>query len=37
MQNDLEGRKLMAQLTRVVGELQREEIRRMRLGLTQAG
>ena len=33
LENDLEGRKVMSQLTRLLGELQREEIRRMRLGL----
>lgn len=33
MQADLEGRRTLALLTRLVGELQREEIRRIRLGL----
>ena len=31
------GRQLLAQLTRIVGELQREEVRRLRLGLCKAG
>jgi c-di-GMP-binding flagellar brake protein YcgR len=34
LQEDIEGRKLLTQLTRVIGELQREELRRMRAGLT---
>lgn len=36
LENNLEGRQLMAQLTRIVGELQRDEVRRMRLGLCKA-
>jgi c-di-GMP-binding flagellar brake protein YcgR len=34
LEDDLEGRRTIAQLTRIVGELQREELRRMRVGLT---
>jgi c-di-GMP-binding flagellar brake protein YcgR len=34
LQEDLEGRQKQAQLTKIVGELQRAEVRRMRLGLT---
>jgi c-di-GMP-binding flagellar brake protein YcgR len=37
LENDLEGRRILAQLTRIVGELQREETRRTRLGLSKAG
>jgi hypothetical protein len=37
LENDLDGRQILAQLTRIVGELQREEVRRLRLGLCQAG
>jgi hypothetical protein len=33
MQDDLEGRQTMATLTRIIGELQREELRRLRIGL----
>jgi c-di-GMP-binding flagellar brake protein YcgR len=33
MQDDLAGRQTTAALTRIVGELQREELRRMRLGM----
>jgi c-di-GMP-binding flagellar brake protein YcgR len=36
LQNDLEGRKIMAELTRIVGELQRDELRRIRLGLAKS-
>jgi c-di-GMP-binding flagellar brake protein YcgR len=36
MEDDIEGRKTLAQLTRVVGELQREELRKMREGLAIA-
>lgn len=36
MQEDLEGRQTMAALTRIVGELQRDEARRARLGLATA-
>jgi hypothetical protein len=36
LENDLEGRQTAAQLTRIVGELQREEIRRTRLGLAKS-
>lgn len=35
LQNDLEGRQITTQLTRIVGELQRAEARRMRLGLAK--
>jgi c-di-GMP-binding flagellar brake protein YcgR len=37
LENDLEGRRVLTQLTRIVGELQREETRRIRLGLAKAG
>ena len=37
MERDLEGRKSLTLLSRLVGELQREEIRRQRLGMTLAG
>lgn len=37
LEGNLDGRQIVAQLTRIVGELQREEVRRMRLGLCQAG
>jgi hypothetical protein len=33
LESDLEGRQKLGALTRIVGELQREEVRRMRLGL----
>jgi c-di-GMP-binding flagellar brake protein YcgR len=33
LENDLAGRQAMAALTRIVGEFQREEVRRSRLGL----
>ncbi len=33
LESDLNGRQALAQLTRIVGELQREEVRRARLGL----
>ena len=33
LENDLEGRQNLAHLTRIVGELQREEVRRHRLGV----
>jgi c-di-GMP-binding flagellar brake protein YcgR len=36
LENNLDGRQLLAQLTRIVGELQREEVRRLRLGLCKA-
>lgn len=36
LEADLDGRQILAQLTRIVGELQREEVRRMRLGLCNA-
>jgi len=36
LESDLEGRQIYTQLTRLVGELQREEVRRMRLGLMSA-
>ncbi len=35
LEADLEGRQLLSQLMRIVGELQREELRRVRLGLTK--
>ena len=37
LENNLDGRQILAQLTRIVGELQREEVRRFRLGLCKAG
>jgi c-di-GMP-binding flagellar brake protein YcgR len=37
LEGDLQGRQALAMLTRIVGTLQREEVRRMRLGLAQAG
>jgi hypothetical protein len=37
LENDLEGRQTIATLTRLVGHLQREEARRARLGLAEAG
>jgi c-di-GMP-binding flagellar brake protein YcgR len=36
LENDLEGRKNLATLTRIVGELQRNEVRRIRLGLAKS-
>jgi c-di-GMP-binding flagellar brake protein YcgR len=33
LEEDLKGRQSLAQITRIVGELQREEVRRIRLGL----
>ena len=36
LQSDMDGRQIIAQLTRIVGELQRDEVRRMRLGLCNA-
>jgi c-di-GMP-binding flagellar brake protein YcgR len=36
LQNDLEGRQMLAMLTKIVGQLQREEVRRMRLGISAA-
>jgi len=33
MENNLEGRQALAMLTRIVGELQRDEVRRTRLGI----
>jgi c-di-GMP-binding flagellar brake protein YcgR len=36
LENDLKGRQTLAQLTRIVGELQREEARRVRLGMMQS-
>jgi c-di-GMP-binding flagellar brake protein YcgR len=36
LQDSLDGRQILAQLTRIVGELQREEARRFRLGLSVA-
>jgi hypothetical protein len=37
LEDNLGGRQVQAQLTRIVGELQREEVRRFRLGLSMAG
>jgi c-di-GMP-binding flagellar brake protein YcgR len=37
LENNLEGRKILSQLTRIVGELQRDEVRRTRAGLTGTG
>lgn len=34
LENDLDGRQKLAALTRIIGDLQREELRRMRLGLS---
>jgi c-di-GMP-binding flagellar brake protein YcgR len=34
LENNLEGRKILSQLTRIVGELQRDEVRRQRKGMT---
>lgn len=34
LENDLEGRQTLSKLTAIVGELHREEVRRLRLGLT---
>ena len=36
LENNLEGRQALAALTRIVGELQREEVRRTRLGIKVA-
>ena len=36
LQNDLEGRQILARLTRIVGELQREEVRHYWLGMSRA-
>jgi c-di-GMP-binding flagellar brake protein YcgR len=36
LEDHLDGRQILAQLTRIVGELQREEVRRFRLGLSKA-
>ncbi|HEX3355653.1 MAG TPA: PilZ domain-containing protein [Tepidisphaeraceae bacterium] len=36
LENDLEGRQILASLTGIVGELQREEVRRTRLGIKAA-
>lgn len=33
LEGNLDGRQILAQLTRIVGELQRDEVRRLRLGL----
>ena len=37
LENNLDGRQTLALLTRIVGELQREEVRRFRLGLCKVG
>jgi c-di-GMP-binding flagellar brake protein YcgR len=36
LENDLEGRRILAQITKLVGALQRTQVRRLRLGLTGA-
>jgi hypothetical protein len=36
LEHDLEGRQVLGSLTKIVGELQREEVRRMRLGINAA-
>jgi c-di-GMP-binding flagellar brake protein YcgR len=36
LENDLNGRQTLTTLTRIVGHLQREEVRRARLGLAEA-
>ena len=36
LEHDLEGRQTLAALTKIVGELQREEVRRTRLGISAA-
>jgi c-di-GMP-binding flagellar brake protein YcgR len=36
LEKDLQGRQIMATLTRIVGELHRDEIRRYRMGITAA-
>jgi hypothetical protein len=36
LEHDLAGRQTLASLTKIVGELQREEVRRMRLGISAA-
>jgi c-di-GMP-binding flagellar brake protein YcgR len=36
LEHDIEGRQTLATLTRIVGELQREEVRRTRLGISAA-
>jgi len=35
LENNLEGRQILTQLTKIVGELQRDEVRRMHLGVMQ--
>jgi c-di-GMP-binding flagellar brake protein YcgR len=37
LENNLDGRQILAQLTRIVGELQREEVRRFRNSLCKTG
>jgi c-di-GMP-binding flagellar brake protein YcgR len=37
LEDSLDGREALAILTRVIGTLQRQQVRRIRLGLTQAG
>jgi len=37
LEHDLEGRRILAQLTRIVGDLQREELRQHRMGMAEAG
>jgi hypothetical protein len=36
LDQDLEGRQTLAALTRIVGQLQRDEVRRHRLGIKSA-
>jgi hypothetical protein len=36
LEHDIEGRQTLATLTKIVGELQREEVRRTRLGISAA-
>jgi c-di-GMP-binding flagellar brake protein YcgR len=37
LENDIEGRRILSLLTRIVGDLQREELRRNRMGLAPTG
>jgi hypothetical protein len=37
LEDNLDGRQILSQLTRIVGELQRDEVRRFRMGLSAAG
>jgi hypothetical protein len=36
LEHDIEGRQTLAALTRIVGQLQRDEVRRHRLGIKSA-